>query len=80
MDDAPADELPYLELTSFFYRNNTPTINLHFREIEQILGDTLPWEAYFFDAFWYDDAPELTSPMWKEEGFPFRTFRFSEMD
>lgn len=78
MDAAPADESPYAELTEYFRQSNRPTINLHFREIEHILGDALPWEAYCFDAFWYDDLPELASPMWQEEGFPFQTLRFSE--
>jgi len=38
----------------------------------------LPWEAYCFDAFWYDDTTEMTSLMWQDENFPFHVFRFSE--
>jgi len=30
----------------------------------------LPWEAYCFDAFWYDDTTEMTSLMWQDENFP----------
>ena len=78
MDDAPADESPYIELTEYFRQSKRSTINLHFREIENILGDELPWEAYCFDAFWYDDMPEQISPMWQDEGFPFQTFRLSD--
>lgn len=59
-------------------QNKQQTITLHFREIERILGDNLPWEAYCFDAFWYDDASEMTSSMWRDEDFPFRVFCLSE--
>ena len=78
MDDAPAEESPYMELTEFFRRSKEQIINIHFKQIEAILGDSLPWEAYCFDAFWYDDTQEMTSPMWRDEGFPFQMFRFSE--
>lgn len=78
MDDAPAEESPYIELKEFFRQNKQQTITLHFREIERILGDNLPWEAYCFDAFWYDDASEMTSSMWRDEDFPFRVFCLSE--
>ena len=78
MDDAPAGESPYVELTEFFRRSKEQIINIHFKQIEAILGDSLPWEAYCFDAFWYDDTQEMTSPMWRDEGFPFQMFRFSE--
>ena len=77
MDDAPAEESPYKELTEFFRLNRDQTINIHFKQIEAIIGDSLPWEAYCFDSFWYDDTEDMTSPMWREEEFPFQIFRFS---
>lgn len=78
LEDAPAENSPYLELTEFFRLNGRQTVSLSFRDIEHILGDALPWEAYCFDAFWYDTEPEAASPLWKEEGFPFQTFLLSE--
>ena len=78
MDDAPLEKSPYLELTDFFHQCKRPTVSLRFSEIEAILGDELPWEAYCFDAFWYDDDMEQISSMWQEEEFPFHTFQFSE--
>lgn len=80
LDKAPEKDSPYIELTQYFRKSKQQTINLHFHEIEHILGDVLPWEAYCFDAFWYDDSLERTSPLWNEEGFPYQTFYFSEPD
>lgn len=77
MDDSPPNESPYLELTEYFRLAKKSPLTLTFREIEYILGDRLPWEAFFYDAFWYDDT-EHTASMWQEEGLPFHIFRFSE--
>ena len=77
MDTSPSDESPYIELTEYFRQSKRQTINLSFQDIEKILGDALPWEAYCFDAFWYDDTPDLPSPMWRDEDFPFQTFQLS---
>ena len=41
------------------------------------MGEHLPWEAYCFEAFWYDDTPELSSSLWKKEDYPFHTIRFT---
>lgn len=78
IDNAPAADSPYIELRKHFHMSKQPVIQMEFREIERILGDCLPWEAYCFETFWYDDTPELSSPLWNSEGFPFNTFRFSE--
>ena len=78
MDNAPAEESPFRELTEYFRVSRQPVIQLRFQEIERILGDRLPWEAYCFEAFWYDDTLERSSPMWRSEGFPFHTFQMSE--
>ena len=74
----PDDDSTYIELTEYFRKHKQPVICLKFQEIERILGDRLPWEAYCFEAFWYDDTQELNSPMWRSEGFPFHKFLFSE--
>ena len=44
--------------------SRTNCFSMTFRQIEQILGDSLPAEAYFYDAFWYEVMPGMTSPMW----------------
>ena len=73
LDDAPNAESPYLELRRFFHRNKRTTIHLTFAEIEEILGDKLPWEAYFFESFWYEMPRDAMSPIWNIEGFPSKT-------
>lgn len=77
-EDAPADESPYTELTEFFRLSKHSVVHMGFEEIEHILGARLPWEAYCFEAFWYDDALEQPSTMWRDEGFPFGTFQLSQ--
>lgn len=71
MDETPADESPYLELREFFRLCEKTPLSLTFGQIEEILGDQLAWQAYFYEAFWYETAPDAPSPMWKKEGFPF---------
>ncbi|WP_298018928.1 exodeoxyribonuclease III [uncultured Dysosmobacter sp.] len=74
LEETPAAESPYLELQEFFRLTDKSPISLSFREIEQILGDQLDWEAYFYTAFWYDAQDGgITTPMWVEEGFPIET-------
>ena len=50
-------------------------MRLTFGQIEEILGDELEWEAYFFEAFWYDCVPGKSSAMWREKGFPFHMLK-----
>lgn len=78
--DAKQEESPYLELTEYFRLCDRSPLTLTFKQIEEILGDRLDWEAYFYEAFWYDDLPGATSPLWKEEGFPFQVFLPSTPD
>lgn len=78
LTEAPAEESPYLELTEFFRTSKHTTLHMGFKELECILGDPLPWEAYRYKAFWYDDTPDRSSPMWRDEGFPFGTLKFSQ--
>ena len=70
-EDAPEKYSPYLELTDFFHRTEETPLAMTFQEIENILGDDLDWEAYFYEAFWLDELPGNGSPLWQEEGFPF---------
>jgi 5-methylcytosine-specific restriction endonuclease McrA len=78
MDEAPENESPYLELTEFFRLCDKTPVSLTFHQIEEILGDKLDWEAGVFAAFWYDEMPGRTSPIWKEEGYPFEAIKPSE--
>ena len=80
MDNTPVAESPYLELTEFFRTVKQPIVQLRFSEIEKILGDKLPWEAFCFSAFWYDDTPDHSAPMWQSEGFPFHIFQLSAQE
>ena len=74
LDDTPDVKSPYLELTRFFRRNKRTTIHLTFKDIEEILGDKLPWEAYFFESFWYEATSDIMSLLWKKEDFPAKFF------
>lgn len=80
VDISPEAESPYVELKEYFRTVKQPVVHLYFDEIERILGDKLPWEAFCFSAFWYDDTPEHSAPMWQSEGFPFHTFQLSEQE
>lgn len=80
IDEAPISKSPYLELREYFRMCNTSPITLTFDKIEEILGDKLPAEAYFYDAFWFEILPGMTSPLWKEEGYPFHALEPNKMD
>lgn len=80
VDTAPLRESPYLELREYFRLSDKSPLTLTFRQIEQILGGSLPAEAYFYDAFWYENMPGMTSPMWREEGYPFHAIIPDEID
>ena len=80
LEEPSAEESPYLELTEYFRTCEKNVFTLTFREIEYILGMRLDWEAYFYEAFWYDDSPGQTSPMWHTENFPFHVLRQSNPD
>ena len=67
MDDAPAIDSPYQELTEFFRVCERTPFTLTFQEIEKIIGDRLDEEAYSYEAFWYEDMPERSSPLWELE-------------
>ena len=70
-EDAPRRNSPYLELREYFRLQEKTPLSLTFHQIEEILGDSLPAEAYFYDAFWLDEFPGMQSPLWIEEGYPF---------
>ena len=44
VDTAPLRESPYLELREYFRLSDKSPLTLTFRQIEQILGDSLPAE------------------------------------
>jgi len=70
--DAPLSNSPYLELRDFFRLCDRSPVTLRFKDIEEILGDRLPPEAYLYDAFWYENLSGMPSPLWRVEGYPFR--------
>lgn len=78
--EAPVENTPYMELTEYFRLCKKAAFSLTFKQIETILGDTLCWEAYHFEAFWFDDEPGMNSPMWQEEGYAFQVFIPSKRD
>lgn len=67
--NTPPEKSPYKDLTEFFRLKNEMPITLTFQQIEKIIGEPLPWEADQYEAFWLDDEPGTTSPMWQEEGY-----------
>jgi len=72
LETAPLSESPYWELTEFFRLCDYSPVRLTFQEIERIIGDHLSVESRFYEAFWYDDQPGQTDPMWDEEEYPFQ--------
>lgn len=80
LHDTPPEKSPYYELREYFRLSEQTPISLTFEQIEEILGDSLDWEAYFYTAFWYDEFPGCTSPLWHQEGYPFHMFIPTTMD
>lgn len=69
MDEAPAEDSPYKELTEYFRLCERTPFTLTFSQIADIIGCDLDKEAFLYDAFWYDDMPERSSPLWEVEGY-----------
>lgn len=78
--DKPESNSPYLELREYFRLAEKTPFTLTFREIEDLLGDKLPPEAYLYDAFWFEFEPGMQLPMWKEESYPFGTLILDSPD
>lgn len=78
--ELPLKKSPYYELTEYFRLSNKSPISLTFKQIEDILGEPLDWEAGLYKAFWYDTEPGVTSPMWQEEGYPIQSVKHSDRD
>lgn len=78
--DTPESNSPYLELREYFRLTEKTPFTLTFQEIENILGDTLPPEAYLYDAFWFEFEPGMQLPMWNEEQYPFKILTLHEPD
>ena len=69
MDEAPAEDSPYRELTEYFRVCERTPFTLTFSEIADIIGCDLDKEAFLYEAFWYEDMPERSSPLWEQEGY-----------
>lgn len=69
-----SSEDPYYPLREHFRQSSKSPLTLTFQAIEEILGDFLDWEAYFFPAFWFDEAPGFSGDMWQEQ-FPRHAVR-----
>ena len=78
--ETPESNSPYLELREYFRLTEKTPFTLTFLEIENILGDKLPPEAYLYDAFWFEFEPGMQLPMWKEEQYPFKILTLDEPD
>lgn len=63
-------EDPYWDLREVFRLCRQPSVTLTFQEIERIIGFELDWEARYFQAFWFDEAPAYVGSQWEKE-FPF---------
>lgn len=63
-------EDPYWALREFFRLCRQPSVTLTLGEIETIIGFELDWEARYFQAFWFDEAPAYVGDQWEKE-FPF---------
>ena len=72
----PQMEDPYYPLREFFRLCSRSPVTLTFSDIEEIIGDRLDWEAYFCEAWWFDEAAGMNSALWKLE-FPFHAMRGS---
>ena len=66
----PQMEDPYYPLREFFRLCSRSPVTLTFSDIEEIIGDRLDWDAYFCEAWWFDEAAGMNSALWKLE-FPF---------
>lgn len=78
--DKPESESPYLELREYFRVMEKSPFTLTFHEIEDILGDKLPPEAYLYDAFWFELEPGMQLPMWEEEQYPKKILILDDPD
>ena len=53
------------------------SVTLTLPEIEKIIGFELDWEARYFQAFWFDEAPAYVGGQWEQE-FPFHAVEPSQ--
>ena len=77
--ELPEVEDPYYPLREFFRLCSRSPVTLTFSDIEEIIGDRLDWEAYFCEAWWFDEAAGMTSALWELE-FPFHAITPSERE
>ena len=77
--ELPEVEDPYYPLREFFRLCSRSPVTLTFSDIEEIIGDRLDWEAYFCEAWWFDEAAGMTSALWELE-FPFHAITPSDRE
>ena len=70
-------ENPYWDLREFFRLCRRSSVTLTLPEIEKIIGFELDWEARYFQAFWFDEAPAYVGGQWEQE-FPFHAVEPSQ--
>lgn len=61
---------PYFELEEHFRMTRKSPFTLTFSEIESIIGEELPWEAYFFKSFWFDLLPGMPDHIGSDKDEP----------
>lgn len=63
----------YQPLQDFFLSGNGQNYKLSFKQIETIINDTLPKSASQYQAWWANEATEITthshSKAWTEAGY-----------
>ncbi|AKA67260.1 DUF7662 domain-containing protein [Clostridium scatologenes] len=60
----------YIELKRYLQRSTLPIITLSFKDIEQIIGDTLPKSAYdHAEAWWANDYTHSQAIAWIDAGY-----------
>ena len=76
-EDHTLQDDPYYALREFFRLCDRSPITLTFEKIEEIIGDKLDWQAYFSDAFWYDESNGFDRSLW-ERDFPTHAIKVPE--
>lgn len=71
---------PYRDLEEFFRLARKSPFTLTFKQIEEIIGEELPWEAFFFKSFWYDLIPGMPDTLRLDENECIRTVVIPEVD
>lgn len=54
LGEVPPNESPYFGLREYFRLCEKPAVSLTFTQIEEMIGESLGWEAKLYEEFWYD--------------------------